>query len=316
MLSISRTAVRLCIFALVLLAFLDVAPASAANVIFTANPPSGDDGNPCTFASPCQTLFAPILAGKVEQNGQITCAQGTAFGSVFAGSQSVTVDCPGLFVPSQTAIQNQGNGTVIKVRNLTFNGQFAGTGAAGALITSGSGSTLVLEDCVFENFSGVAIQIAANGPFTLILRNVRMVNNGAGVVLKPGAGGSINTTFDHVTISRNNGGGIKTDTTSGAVTLDVTDSVVSSNAGNGINAVGGAGGQNMVSVKNSVIAKNGTAGVQANGANAGVMIATTLLDQNAAGALSVVNGGNLLTYGNNSIVGPQGSNFTGTAPLK
>jgi hypothetical protein len=98
--------------------------------------------------------------------------------------------------------------------------------------------------------------------------------------------------------------------------LDITDSVVSKNSGNGINAVGNAGGQAMVSIKNSVIAENGSAGVQANGANAGVLISTTLLDQNAAGALSVVNVGHISTYGNNSIVGSAGSGFTGTAPLQ
>jgi Right handed beta helix region len=313
MLSISRSAARLCIFVLVLFAFLDIAPVSAASVIWIANPPSGSDSNPCTFASPCQTLQGPESAGQIDSNGQVTCAQGTAFGSGFLGSQSLTVDCPGLFLPNSTPIQTQSDGTVIKIRHLTINGQ---NGVGGVLAVGGNGATLVLEDCIFENFSGTAIQISADGPYNLILRNVRIVNNGAGVVLKPAAGGNINATFDHVTIYRNNGGGIKTDTTNGAVTVDATDSVVSSNAGNGFNAVGGAGGQNMVSIKNSVIAKNGTAGIQANGSSAGVMVATTLLDQNASGALSVVNGGNLLTYGNNSIVGLQGSNFTGAATLK
>jgi hypothetical protein len=60
-----------------------------------------------------------------------------------------------------------------------------------------------------------------------------------------------------------------------------------------------------VSIKNSLIARNGVAGVQANGASAGVHIATRLLDQNAAGATTVVNGRNLFTYGN--IVGSLGS---------
>jgi hypothetical protein len=66
-------------------------------------------------------------------------------------------------------------------------------------------------------------------------------------------------------------------------------------AGGGIDALGNAGGQAMVSIKNSVIAKNGAAGVQANGANAGVLIGTTLLDQNVAGATTVVGGGNIYT---------------------
>jgi hypothetical protein len=313
--SVVQITAKLCIVALALLAF--VAPVSAASVIFLANPPAGNDNNTCSFASPCQTLGT---LGRLDSNGQVTCAQGTAFGSNFIAALSVTVDCPGLFVPNQTALQGflgefEPDGIVITIRHLTINGQFAGTGALGVSITGGSGSTLVLEDCVFENFSGTAIQIAPNGPYTLILRNTRMLNNGAGVVLKPAAGGSITATLDHVTISRNNGGGLKTDTTSGAVTLDVTDSVVSSNTGNGLNAVGGAGGPAMLSIHNSVIAKNGAAGVQVNGATAAAMIDTTLLDSNASGATAVVNGGHMLTYGNNRTVGSPGSGFTGTAPL-
>ena len=115
---------------------------------------------------------------------------------------------------------------------------------------------------------------------------------------------------------RTRGGGIKIDTTNGPVTVDITDSVISDNGGNGINAVGHAGGQAMVSIKNSVIAKNAVAGVQANGSNSAAMLAMTLLDTNVAGALSVVGGGHILTYGNNQIVGTQGSAFTGTAPLQ
>jgi hypothetical protein len=71
-----------------------------------------------------------------------------------------------------------------------------------------------------------------------------------------------------------------------------------------------------VSIRNSVIAKNGVAGVRASGVNAGVLLATTLLDQNAAGATSVIGGGNMFTYGNNSIVGSIGSGFTASAPLQ
>jgi hypothetical protein len=53
----------------------------------------------------------------------------------------------------------------------------------------------------------------------------------------------------------------------------------------------------------------------ANGANAGVLVATTLFDQNVAGATAVVNVGNMFTQGNNDIVGTMGSGFTATATL-
>ena len=148
------------------------------------------------------------------------------------------------------------------------------------------------------------------------MTNSRISNAGSGILLKPAAGGSIKATLDHVTITGSVGGGIKADATNGVVDLDVSDSEISDNGGNGINAVASGRNQNIVSIKNSVIARNGAAGVQSNGANAGVLMATTLLDQNVSGALSVVAGGNLFTYGNNQVVGSQGSNFTSTAALK
>jgi hypothetical protein len=124
----------------------------------------------------------------------------------------------------------------------------------------------------------------------------------------------------NVSISRssfqNGGGGVRLDSTPGAaITAAISDSNISLNGGNGINAIAGAT-QNIVSIKNSVIAKNGGAGVQANGANAGVLLQMTLLDQNVAGATSVVNGGNMFTFGNNSIVGGAGAGFTAMAGLQ
>ena len=53
MLSITRIFAKLCIVPLASLAFLGVAPVFASSVI-TAN--TGSDANPCSFASPCQTL--------------------------------------------------------------------------------------------------------------------------------------------------------------------------------------------------------------------------------------------------------------------
>jgi hypothetical protein len=149
---------------------------------------------------------------------------------------------------------------------------------------------------------------------SLAVDNTIVSSNGAGVLIKPDANGSVTATFDGVTIVDNTGGGVKTDSTNGLVSVDISNSNISNNAGNGMNAVGGVGGTNMLNIKNSVIARNGSAGVQANGANAAALIDMTLLDSNTAGATSAVAGGRLLTYGNNHIVGSAGSGFTGTAP--
>jgi hypothetical protein len=211
-----------------------------------------------------------------------------------------------------TPLLINGSGITVVLRNFTmFDWSYVGV-----TVTNGN---LVMDNVHLRTIFGAsasALQVAPTAPSKVVVKNCIFDDNAAGVLIKPAAGGSVSVAFDHVTIAANAGGGIKTDSTNGAITVEIADSVVKDNSGNGINAVGGAGGQNMVSIGNSIIAKNGAAGVQSNGANAGVLLATTLLDQNASGALSVVGGGSLLTYGNNRIVGAQGSSFTGTAALK
>ncbi len=221
-----------------------------------------------------------------------------------------TIDCPGGVWANATGtslelvLEN-----VITLRHLTF------SSAVTAIAVFGSG-TLILEDCVIQNSNGTALNINPDGALNLVVTNTRISNSGSGILINPATGGSVHASFDRVTVTQNSGGGIKVETANGPVVLDITNSVISYNSGNGVNDAAGASYQGIVSIKNSVIAENGVAGVQSNGVNAGVLIANSLLDQNTAGALSVVSGGNLFTYGNNDIVGAQGANFTGTATLK
>jgi hypothetical protein len=200
------------------------------------------------------------------------------------------------------------------IRNLTMDGLLANLSPA--IKVEGSG-TLIVENCVFKNFNIEAFDIEPDGPLNLVIKNSLISSSTSGILIKPAAGGSVTATFDHVTITNNTGGGIKLDTTnSGPITVDTTDSEISSNGGNGVNAVGGAGGPAVFNISRGVIVNNGVAGIQVNGAPATARTDTTLLESNFAGATNVVAGGHLLTYGNNRIVGPAGSGFTGGAPFQ
>jgi Right handed beta helix region len=246
--------------------------------------------------------LAQVSANIVD----VRCRSGKT--TILNDGVTVDVDCPQGFLP----FFSSGGGVVtVRFRHLNL-----GNASVSAAITASSGGTIILEDCVFTDATAAELDVEPNGPLKLVIRNSRISNSGAGILLKPAAGGSITATLDYVTITGNTGGGIKIDTSNGPVTTEITDSVISNNAGNGVNAVATASFQNIVSVKNSVIAKNGAAGVQANGANAGVLVQTTLFDQKASGATSVVGGGHISTYGNNSIVGSSGSGFTGSAALQ
>jgi hypothetical protein len=289
--------------------FLPVAPLFAAPVTYIA---TNGSGSSCTFSQPCASLFNTLNA--TDDHGQITCFDSATFsnlGDQF--TQNVTIDCPGVMVTGNgafPALGLTGTNQVVKIRNLTFNGT---SGGAIAIIKVFGGGTLILENCVFENFPGFALDIEPIGAFNLVVKNSRISNNtAAGVLIKPAAGGSVTATFDGVTIT-NNAGGLKTDTTNGAVRVDISNSNISNNANNGLIAIGGAGGQNIMNLSRDVIASNGQAGIEVSGTTAGAIVDTTLLDSNTLGALSAVSSGRILTYQNNRIVGSPGTGFTGTA---
>jgi hypothetical protein len=304
MISILKAVAKLCVVVAAVATTLRTTPSYAETAYYASNTGSSVS---CTLSQPCGLPVAIAQASGASGTGRVICLNAIDAGllgsAVVIGNQTTEVICP---QGAQGFITISGANQTLRVNGLTLSGtsRFIGSG------------TLILENCAFVDGTAVALDLEPNGPLNVVIKNSRISNNPGGMLLKPAAGGSINVTIDHVTIADNTGGGIKVDTTNGPVTVDITDSVVSNNSGNGINAVGNAGGQAMVSIKNSVIAKNAVAGVQVNGANAGVLVQTTLLDQNVSGATSVVNGGHISTYGNNSIVGSSGSGFTGTAPLQ
>ena len=295
-----RALTKLRFAAVALAVLLPAAPSHAQTYAYVS---ATGSGNSCTATQPCATVSTAL---GVAISVRVVCLNGAAQDSVGLGITSPVfhdVDCPLGIMGSMT----YGAGAVfstVKMRHMGF-----------PLITFQASGTLILEDCFSSGVVSTALDIEPNGPLELIIRNTRIADGGPGILLRPAAGGSIKATLDHVTITGNNGGGIKTDSSNGVIDLDITDSVISNNSGNGVNAVGGASNQNIVSIKNSIIARNGAAGLQANGANAGVLVATSLFDQNAAGATSIVSGGNIFTYGNNSVIGSLGAGFPVTAPM-
>jgi hypothetical protein len=278
--------------------FLHTQPVMAAHLFFSGI----GSGSACTQSAPC-TL--DIAINNSSPTDELSCADSSDNGGLTI-SKSLTIDCAG--TAASIGSLTVASGATVIFRNFTI-------WEVDNAITLLSG-TLIIENVHITGASGNAILAEPTSASTLIVKNSIIDKGTAAVLLKPNAGGSLSARFDHVTIAGNTGGGIKLDTTNGAVTVDITDSEISSNGGNGLNAVGGAGGPAMFSVSRSVIAKNGVAGVQVNGATAAAMIDTTLLDSNASGATTTVNGGRVLTYGNNRIVGTAGAGFTGSALLQ
>lgn len=323
------TSIKLACRALVAALLIIVsAPRVQAQNTFSFVSSTGSDSYPCTAAQPCATLSQALSTTIL--GGQVSCLNAPAITELNFQPTSVssfTIDCTGVVATSTVGttsamLQLANSGQVVKIRNLTFNGQTSGGG--GAIEVSGSG-TLIIENCVFENFAnGTALLVdQSNGAVNLVIINSRISNNAAGVLIEPfviGGGVTVKprvkATFDRVTITQNTGGGIKINSAAAPVTVDIAASEITDNGGNGLNAVSGSGAPAMFNIGHSVIADNDLAGIQANGANAAALVDATLLDSNATGATSAVSGGRILTYGTNRIVGSSGSGFTGTASLQ
>src|ERR1700722_18172413 len=233
-----RIIAKLFAVTVVLTAFLHVAPVLAAPVVWVSS--AGSDSNPCTAALPCATF---LIAGEHRDNGgQTNCIDSPGVSETNLGdSGSFSIDCAGTYEtssPNVGAIFLIGTNQEVRIRNLTISGL---AGGYPAIKVTGSG-TLIIENCVFENLPGIALDIEPNGPLNLVIKNSRVSSNtAAGVLIKPTAGGSGTATFDGVTIT-NNAGGLKTDTTNGAVRVDISNSTINNNANNGLIAIGGAGG--------------------------------------------------------------------------
>ena len=209
-----------------------------------------------------------------------------------------------------TAIIINAAGVTVTLRNLTIYG--SGNNPTGISITAAS--LVRLENCKIFGFGGAGVDVApSSGNIVVKIQDSTITQNTPGVLVAPTGSASVPISIDRSQIENNNGGGVKTNVTSGAINASISDSSMSFNANNGLVALGGAGGQNMVSIRNDVIASNGQAGIEASGGNAAVLVNNTLLDSNTLGALQAVSGGRNLTYQNNNIIGSPGSGFTGTA---
>jgi hypothetical protein len=295
-----RNVVNLFAVAAVLAICLPVQPSSAQSVAFAS---ASGGGSACTQTAPCGSILQGIQSLPIA-GGRIVCVTPVLDTAGFGFNNSTFIfDCPSATFLG--GITFAGNNVVLKFQGVAF---------SGSVIKVSGGGTLILEDCVLEDVAGTALDIEPTAPFDLVMKNSRVSNNTAvGVLIKPSSGGgSVTATFDGVTIT-NNAGGLKTDTTNGSVTVDIFNSTINRNANNGLIALGGAGGQNVITVKNDVIATNGQAGIEASGFNAAVLVNNAVLDSNTGGALSAVSSGRIVTYQNNTVVGSPSTGFTGAA---
>jgi hypothetical protein len=293
---------------------------------------TGSDGNNCSTVTLACRSFGKALM-QTFSGGQITVLDAADYGPAsITGGISIINDNGGTATNALGGVGfggisgmvyiDAGSSDTVTLRGLVLNAEtFSGNPSFNGLLINNA-QRVNIENCTILNAPGSGILVSPGlQPATLPpvininIQNTTVNGNSAGVKVASTVSAPVNITIAGSHIDNNSGGGVRVDAGSGGpITMSIVDSTFSHNGGNGLNAVSNASNV-MVNLLRDVIGVNGGAGIQANGTSAAVVVNSTALLNNST-ALSVVGGGRILTYGNNSIVGTGGSSFTGTASLQ
>jgi len=266
-------------------------------------------GTACTRAAPCtfEQGMSALQSGDVLLSCINPVQPNPAVSYLFQTAGSFTLDCPSTVwttPQNTTTFSLQSTGLTFTIRNMTFDG--ASTGQNAIIVTSGA--TLILENCIFQDFNagtGFPILFNPNGPGTLIIKDSVFQNNGlsggvgGGISIQPN-GGSARVVIERTQIVKNTSG-IVANGSSGLVLAEIKDSTVANNTVDGILAVTG-GSTTSIVLNRSSVDHNGGSGAVAQGSGAYISLSDSTVAWNANGLITT-SGGLILSYQNNLIGG-------------
>jgi len=253
----------------------------------------GDDANPCSRTAPCKTFAGAI--SKTAAGGEIDALDPAGYGAVTI-TKAITIDGGGGQVASVLVsgtngiVVQAGPSDVVILRNLRING--IGTGING--IRWLAGKALTVENCDIFGFTTNGIDIAKSDGGKAFVHNTVVQNVGQAGISVVNSTTNVSVDIDD---SRFDLGFLGV--FAGAFSrVTVTNSIVSGNGSAGFIA-SATGGTAELNVTNSTSSNNVT-GVQAGGGAfpATTRISNVTLHGNQNGMLTAVNG-TLKSFGNN-----------------
>ena len=266
----------------------------------------GDDVNPCSRTAPCKTFAGAI--SKTAAGGEINCLDPGGFGAVSI-IKSMTISCP----YTEGGALAGGNGIVVNMPASTDVTFLRGLDIFGVNPpTNGirfiNRGTLHVEDTVVRRFnaaSSAGISVAVTAASELYMTNVTVAENGnaatgGGIVIAPGIGGSVQVTMKHMKVRNNANNGIRLDTTNGQISAVIDESDISGNA-TGISILAPVNAVQAILTR-SIVAQNSTLGILVDGPVGTLRVGNTTVTGNTMG-INRLNGGQLLTYGDNRVIG-------------
>jgi Right handed beta helix region len=257
---------------------------------------SGNDANPCSRTSPCQTFAAAYANTNV--GGQINVIDAGGYGTLVI-THSITIDgsesMASVLATKDTVgfIINTGASDVVVLRGLNIQG-----GGQNGIRFIGAGK-LYVEDCRIFGFQQKGIDFMPNGDGELFVKDSIIRNNAAaGILVAPTASGSARATIDHTRLDGNQNGLSVLDES----LVTIRNSITSNSNANGVVALGSAAGGPQVSVENCLIFNNVSIGVKSTGSKAIVLLSGSTVTGNDTG-LSAAGGGDIHSFGNNNVEG-------------
>ncbi|HVS00448.1 MAG TPA: right-handed parallel beta-helix repeat-containing protein [Thermoanaerobaculia bacterium] len=287
-----RTASKVLVAGLLALALTPVAHAQATRTWVSG---VGNDANPCSRTAPCKTFAGALV--KTLAGGEISVLDPGGYGAVTI-NKAITIDGRGTLasiLASATSgiIVNAGVNDKVTIRNISING--AGTTLGTNGIRYIAGAQLTVENVTIERFSNRGIDVALTASGKLFVKDTNIFNTTTGIRTTTTAG-QVLSTIDNVRIE-----GMTTgiEVAGGNNIATVRNSVISGNTQNGILA---SGATSVVNVEDSMISYNNTNGVNASVSGASIRLSRSDIFNNQAGITFVV-GATVASDGQNRIAG-------------
>ncbi|HVS00447.1 MAG TPA: right-handed parallel beta-helix repeat-containing protein [Thermoanaerobaculia bacterium] len=292
-----RTASKIFVAGLLTLALTPMAHAQATRTWVSG---VGDDANPCSRTAPCKTFAGAI--SKTANGGEISVLDPGGFGVVTI-TKSITINGDGtlggiLAAGSTGIIVNATAADEVIIRNISING--ANTGISG--IRYLAGGQLTVENVTITGFTtrGIDVTLATSGK--LFVQDTTITNSVTGIRINT-TGGQVLSTLDNVRLENMTNG---FEGASGNNITTIRNSVISSNSQNGVLT---SGTQAQVNLEDSIVSFNGLNGVNASGIGSTIRLSRSSIFNNSAGVTFVV-GATVSSDGRNTIAG----NLSSQAP--
>ncbi|HTC04904.1 MAG TPA: right-handed parallel beta-helix repeat-containing protein [Xanthobacteraceae bacterium] len=272
---------------------------------------AGTDNSTCSFAAPCRHFQAAVDA--TSAGGEVDALDPAGYGPIII-HQAITIEGQGW---SYIAPPAGGDGISISAVNgrVAIHGVLLnGVGITPASgIVFNSGSSLNVQDCVIQNFSGTGILFQPNTSSVskMSVANTRISDSNFGLTISPTGTGTTRSILNHIDIENNIQDGITTSTSSQELYVTVNESVSANNGGAGIISTTTNSGGIHVYVRNSTINDNAGTALSANGQNNFVVVTRSMIADNGLDFT-----GGLFTYGDNNILvnGDGGGSLSQIAP--